>query len=148
VCSSDLEDHWRNGVQVAQEKILSAITPYDIVSMTVRDVVWTLIPFYLGRAILRTREDAAILFKVLIAYGLVYVPLMLFEMKMSPQLHNWIYGYMPNAFGHAVRGDGYKPTVFLNNGLAVATFMLATVIAASALHRARKSLAGIPPVGA
>ncbi len=142
------EDHWRNGVQVAQEKILSAITPYDIVSMTVRDVVWTLIPFYLGRAILRTREDAAILFKVLIAYGLVYVPLMLFEMKMSPQLHNWIYGYMPNAFGHAVRGDGYKPTVFLNNGLAVATFMLATVIAASALHRARKSLAGIPPVGA
>ena len=43
--------------------------------------------------------------------GLVYAPLCLIEMRLSPQLHRWIYGYMANAFAHSVRGEGYKPTV-------------------------------------
>lgn len=133
------------GEQWGFRRVLPPITPYDILSMTVRDVIGIYLPFLVARALLRTKEDAVKLFEVLAIYGLVYVPLMLFEMRMSPQLHRWIYGYMANAFGHSVRGSGFKPVVFLNNGLPVAMFMLAAILATAGLLKARRRVFGLPP---
>ena len=134
----------RNHVMVAERRVLSSIQPYDVVSMTVRDLLGILLPFYLGRVLFRSREDAHVLLKGLVVFGLVYIPLMVFEMRMSPQLHNWVYGYMANKFLHSVRGGGFKPTVFLNNGLAVAMFILAALISAAVMTRARIEVLSIP----
>ena len=54
---------------------------------------------------------------------------------MSPQLHTWIYGYFPHSFAQQVRGDGFRPIVFLGHGLGVAFFAMTTVVAAAALWR-------------
>ena len=55
--------------------------------------------------------------------GIVYVPLVLMEARLSPQLHTWVYGFHQHSFDQARRGDGWRPTVFMQHGLAVAMFM-------------------------
>ena len=55
---------------------------------------------------------------------------------MSPQLHAWIYGYFPgDMFLSAVRDSGYRPVVFLTNGLVLTFFLSTTVVAAAAFWR-------------
>jgi len=125
---------------------LPAMCVYDIFSMAVREFLFWCVPFYLGRALFRTREDGIVLCKALVVGGLVYLPLMLLEMRLSPQLHFWTYGYYANFFGHAMRAGGFKPTVFMDNGLAVAMFTYGACFAAAILHRQRQSIAGIPPI--
>jgi hypothetical protein len=55
--------------------------------------------------------------------GLVYTPFVLFEARMSPQLHTWVYGFHQHSFAQARRGEGWRATVFMQHGLAVAMFM-------------------------
>ena len=45
--------------------------------------------------------DSEEILRVLIIAGLVYSVPMLFEIRLSPQLHNWIYGYYPSQFVQA-----------------------------------------------
>ena len=51
--------------------------------------------------------------------GLLYVPLCLFEIRMSPQLHKLVYGFHQHIFAQTFRFEGWRPTVFLQHGLAV-----------------------------
>ena len=51
------------------------------------------------------------------------MPLCLYEIRMSPQLHYLVYGFYPSFFGMSVRFGGYRPTVFLQHGLAVGMWM-------------------------
>jgi hypothetical protein len=90
-----------------------------IISQTVS---WGL-PYLIGRLYF---SDAAGLRELAVGMfvgGLVYVPLVLFEARMSPQLHTWVYGFHQHTFAQARRGDGWRPTVFMQHGLAVAMFM-------------------------
>jgi len=57
--------------------------------------------------------------------GLIYVPLCLFEIRMSPQLHNIVYGYHPHVFAQSYRSGGWRPVVFMNHGLMVGMWMTA-----------------------
>jgi cell division protein FtsW (lipid II flippase) len=56
---------------------------------------------------------------------------------MSPQLSNWIYGYFPSSFPTEVRYGGFRPVVFMENGLVLAFFAATSLLAAVALWRAR-----------
>ena len=137
--------------RIGEEILVQGMVKGDILAYVLRDFVSVFLPFWLGRALFKTREDARILLKGTVIFGLIYLPLMLFEMRMSPQLHNWIYGYHANLISHAARGEGYKPTVFLNNGLAVAMFMVAAILCAAALYKAREKVSGVAaqiPMGA
>ena len=132
-----------NGRQIGEQIVLSGHVKSDILSLVIRDVLAVFLPFYLGRALFRTREDALILFKGTVVFAAIYVPLMLFEMKMSPVLHNTLYGYHANLIAHAARGSGFKPTVFLNNGLAVAMYVLAGCLCAAALLKVKEKVFGL-----
>jgi hypothetical protein len=57
--------------------------------------------------------------------GLVYVPFCLWELRFSPQLHRIIYGFQQTPFDTAVRFGGYRPWVFMENGLALGMWMCA-----------------------
>jgi hypothetical protein len=133
-----------DGVTPLAPIVLPGTRAYDILSMTVRDVIGIYMPFLLGRVLIRDRESGVWLLQATVLGGLIYVPLMLVEMRLSPQLHNWVYGYYATFFGHAVRGAGFKPTVFLGGGLAVAIFVLMAVVSAAILHRARRSVGPLP----
>ena len=60
---------------------------------------------------------------------------MLWEIRMSPQLHAQIYGFFPHDFGQQIRDGGYRPVVFLGHGLLVAFFAFSACIAAFILMK-------------
>ena len=58
--------------------------------------------------------------------GLVYSLPMLFEVRFSPQLHYWFYGYYPSDFIQGMRDGGFRPMVFMGHGLLAAFFTMTT----------------------
>lgn len=61
--------------------------------------------------------------------GLIYMPLCLYEVIMSPQLHRMVYGFMgQRQFIQSIRLGGYRPTVFLFHGLSVGMWMMAATL--------------------
>ena len=87
-------------------------------------------PYVVGRIYFRDLESFRDLALGIVIGGLVYVPLCLIEVRMSPQLHIWLYGYHQHQFAQSIRFGGYRPTVFMHHGLAVAMWMVnATVLA-------------------
>jgi len=110
---------------------------YDALSI-INSTVVMLIPFVLGWRFLTTEEDHAALLKVLALGGIAYCLPILIEVRLSPQLNTWIYGFFPHSFAQHIRGDGYRPIVFLNHGLWVAIFMASAVLAATVLWKVRQ----------
>jgi len=94
-----------------------------------------IIPFLLGRAIL---NDGASLRDILVALtigGLIYSIPMLIEIRLSPQINVWVYGFFQHNFGQMMRYGGFRPIVFMPHGLWVALFTFMTFMAALALAR-------------
>jgi len=118
------------------ETFLPGVGPYDALSAAGTQFI-LILPFFLARQLLRTSEHNAEILRVLAIAGLAYSLPMLFEVRMSPQLSTWIYGYFPSGFGQEIRDGGFRPVVFLNHGLLVAFFASTTVMAAAALWRTR-----------
>lgn len=94
-----------------------------------------LIPFLLARQHLASGGSQRSLLMALMVGGLVYSVLMLIEMRLSPQLNLWVYGYYQHFFGQSIRFGGYRPVVFLYHGLWVAFFMLTSMVGAWALWK-------------
>ena len=114
---------------------LPGIGNYEALSAAVAQFIF-IVPFFLGRQFLRGSEDNIDILRVMVIAGLAYSLPMLFEVRMSPQLHTWIYGYFPGGgFAQGIRDGGFRPVVFLGNGLLVAFFAMTTTVAAAALWR-------------
>jgi hypothetical protein len=119
---------------------------YDGVSNSLRLIlIWGI--FYRAGRLYFT--DAASLRKLtlaLVSGGLIYIPFILFEVRMSPQLSRMIYGFFPHDFAQHIRYGGFRPIVFMNHGLVVAFWSAMATAAAFALWRAKevRSVAGIP----
>jgi len=119
--------------------VIHGLRPWDIISMVSRDLLAYGLPFFLGRALIRTPEALRDLLRSLVWAGLGYSVLALIEMRISPQLHRWVYGFMPIAFFTTYRLGGYRPMVFME-GLSVGPFMLSATLAAIALQRCGQSI--------
>jgi hypothetical protein len=133
-------------LQVAGRSI-PGFYPLDGVKIAGRNLV-ALAPFFIGARVLCTSYGRLLLLKSLVAATLIYSLPMLFEIRMSPQLHTWIYGYFPNdTFSQQIRGSSYRPVVFTEHGLALALFTSLALIAAIILHRLRIRVFNIPPLG-
>ena len=75
-------------------------------------------PWLLGRLYFMGFEDQKTFARVIIAGALIYVPFALFEVKMSPQFHQMVYGYGLKAFKHSQRAFGlWRPNVLAEHGL-------------------------------
>lgn len=108
--------------------------------MGITNFVDAFVPFYVGYALFRSREDLDELVTGLAIAGLVYIPFALVELRMSPQWHRWIYGYGQSVFDQTIRWGGYRPMVFMSHGLAVARFFVATLFALVILGKSRRRL--------
>ncbi len=114
--------------------VRSGMVPRDVISLTSNAVLW-IIPLLLAWRFLRTPEDHRQLLIAVVILGLIYTLLILFELRMAPQLNKWIYGYFPHSWRQHLRGGGYRPIVFLRHGLWVGFFLFSVVLAAMALSR-------------
>lgn len=109
----------------------------DAFSLAIKQVL-LLFPFLLARQLLATAEDQKELLLALFVGGLIYAIPMLIEVRLSPQVNVWVYGFFQHSFAQTIRFGGYRPVVFLDHGLWVAFFAMTTVIAGLALWRVEK----------
>lgn len=98
-----------------------------------------LVPFLLARQFLASGGAQRDLLAALMIGGLVYSLFMLIEIRLSPQLNNWIYGYFQHHFNQSIRNGGYRPVVFLYHGLWVSFFCMTAVVSTFALWRQAES---------
>ena len=115
--------------------VLPGLGVSDFLVMFV-EIVVALIPFFLARRWLATPERHTKFLLAVVMLGVGYSFLALFEIRMSPQLNNWFYGYFPHVWLQHLRGDGYRPLVFLDHGLSLGFYLFAATLAAVALIRA------------
>lgn len=127
------------------DRVLPGVGPYDALSAVVAQLIF-LLPFFLARQFLRSSEDTVEVLRALAIAGFVYSVPMLFEVRMSPQLHTWIYGYFPHSFVQQIRDGGFRPVVFLGHGLLVAFFIMTTAVAAAAFWRTQSRILRLPAV--
>jgi hypothetical protein len=85
-------------------------------------IIWG-IPWLLGRLYFSDDQGIRELAIAIAIGGLVYVPLCLFEAKMSPQLQTWVYGIPRIDWLETKRFGGWRPTVFMQHGLMVGMWM-------------------------
>jgi hypothetical protein len=110
--------------------LANGLGPYDAASATLTQTVTWGFPYFLGRLYLGTLKGLQQLAIAIVWGGLVYIPLCLLEIRLSPQLHFWLYGFYPQSFDQAIRYGGFRPIIFMQHGLMVGTWMMtATLIA-------------------
>jgi len=108
---------------VEPNRYISGLSFHDTLSTVVSQ--WLLLlPFILGIQIVKTHEDQIKLMRLLVIAGLWYSLLIIFEIRMSPQLHTWAYGFFPHSWAQQVRYGGFRPVVFLGHGLKVSIFVM------------------------
>lgn len=104
------------------------------------------VPYFVGRIYFTKLEHLKELAIILFTAGLIYAPLCLYEIRFSPQLNAYVYGYYQSQFVMTMRLSGFRPMVFMNHGLMVGLFM--TVCALLGLYLWRcgsvKKLYGMP----
>ncbi len=113
---------------------IPGLSLYDSLSAVINQGLFVL-PFFLGRQFLGTPEAQRELVRALFFAGLIYSIPMLLEVRLSPQLNTWIYGFFPHDFSQQIRFGGFRPVVFMGHGLWVAFFAMTTLVAAAALWR-------------
>ncbi|MFW2542720.1 hypothetical protein ACN2XU_08770 [Primorskyibacter sp. 2E107] len=113
---------------------LPGLTLKDAAALIVQQSL-LILPFLLARQHLASGGAQRDLMVALMIGGLVYSLFMLIEMRLSPQLNLWVYGYYQHLFGQSIRSGGYRPVVFLYHGLWVAFFIMTSVVSAWALWR-------------
>ncbi|MCC6305025.1 MAG: hypothetical protein IT545_07490 [Rhodobacteraceae bacterium] len=107
---------------------------YDSVSVIVQQGI-LLVPFFLARRLLASAAALGDLVRALALAGLALSLPMLLEIRLSPQLNVWVYGFFQHDFLQMMRGGGFRPIVFLEHALWVAFFAMTAVLAALALAR-------------
>lgn len=110
------------------DRSLPGLYPLDAAKMSFENLL-TLLPFFVAMRFLSSDRGRSLLLRAFPVAGILYSAPMLFEVRFSPQLHRWVYGFFPHSFGQQVRDGGYRPVVFLSHGLEVALFASMTVIA-------------------
>lgn len=94
------------------------------------------LPYLTGRLYFQGLKGQRLLAIGIFVGGLVYVPLCLFEMRFSPQLHRLTYGYHQHEFVQTIRYGGFRPMVFLNHGLMLGLWMAMASLVGVLLWRA------------
>jgi len=98
-------------------------------------ILVALIPFWLGLRYLNTPTGHRALLEAIVIGGLVYTFPALLEIRISPQLHTWVYGFFPSDFIQQMRAGGFRPMVFLNHGLMLGIYFCMAIISAAVLYR-------------
>ena len=115
-------------------RTLPGLRLYDAAS-TVLSAMMVVIPLVLARRYLADPAALRLFLGVICGAAVAYAFLALFEVRMSPQLHTWVYGYFPHGWRQHVRGGGFRPVVFLGHGLILGIFLTMSLLATVGMMR-------------
>ena len=124
--------------------VLRGLTVKDGLFTGVDQTLHAALPLFLGLAMFRKPQELRDLLIGFAVAALLYVPFALVEIRMSPQFHNWVYGYHQHSFLQTMRWGGYRPMVFMSHGLALARFFVVGTLAALVVSAQRRTILGIP----
>jgi hypothetical protein len=114
------------------DRVVAGVGLYDAISAAEFAFI-SLIPFFVGRWYFRDAEASTVLLRNLVLAMACYSLPLLFEVRFSPQLHYWLYGYYPSDFIQAVRSGEFRPMAFMGHGLIAARFVLLALVASIGL---------------
>jgi hypothetical protein len=121
---------------------------YDGASRMLSAILFWGIPYLIGRLYFTDLIAIRDLAMGLFIAGLIYMPLCIWEIRMSPQLHNQLYGFRASGMlrGGGLGLPGYRPNVFIGHGLQLSMFMLTCTLAGFWLWKTKavRELWGIP----
>lgn len=146
IVSPVITSYINNDTIVIGDRVLPGVGIYDGISALMIQAVMFL-PFLVARRVFQDSSGAETIVRCLVIAGLFYSLPMLLEVRLSPQLSNWVYGFFPSGFGSEVRYGGFRPVVFMKNGLTAAFFMMTTFLAAMALWRVNDRIKPFPSAG-
>ncbi len=106
----------------------------DLGSVVINQLI-VVLPFFLARRHLSTVEGQREIAVAIVAAILAYSVLGLIEIRLSPQMNVWIYGFFQHDFSQTIRQGGYRPLVFLEHPLWFALFVTYALFCATVLFR-------------
>lgn len=116
--------------------VLRGLRTWDGIAL-LSSILFYTAPFFFALRYLAPSTAHHELLRAFVSMGLIYSILMLIEVRLSPQLHTWVYGYFQHSFLQHIRG-GYRPIVFLQHGIWVGFFIFSCVVASAALWKSTK----------
>ncbi|MEM7230448.1 MAG: hypothetical protein AAF432_16740, partial [Planctomycetota bacterium] len=121
---------------------------YDGASGCLQEFFTWGIPYMIGRMYFTSLDALQDLAIAIIIGGLIYVPLCLFEIRFSPQLHRMVYGFHPSHFAMTIRYNSYRPMGFMRHGLMLGMWMTSASLLAIWLWRSRtiRVMYGMPMI--
>lgn len=117
---------------VFADRVVAGVGLYDAISAAEFSFI-TLIPFFVGRWYFGDEKSMIVVLRSLVFAMAGYSVLLLFEVRFSPQLHYWLYGYYPSDFIQAIRSGEFRPMAFMGHGLTAARFVLLALLASVGL---------------
>ena len=128
----------------AGTKFIVGLTAKDGLAQGVSLFIEACLTFFLGNALIRDQASAQRMVAAFALAGLIYAPLALLEVRLSPQLHGWVYGIAFVSWEQTQRWGGYRPNVFMPHGLALARFFMAATLATFLLAKNRRRVFSLP----
>ena len=124
--------------------ITNGLGAYDGVSSTIAQTMSWGVPYFLGRIYLNNFAGLRQLAIGIFYGGLLYAPLCLFETATHVNTHGLIYRFTAGASD--IRYGAYRPSVFLQNGLVLGTWMMFATLMGVVLWRTKviKQVRNIP----
>ena len=95
------------------------------------------LPYFLGRWYITTPSAIRDLSIVIVGATMLYGGLMLMEMRTFPKMNLWVYGWQVQKGREVFRLGGYRPVVFLPNGLATSIWECMAMVVAWGLYHSR-----------
>lgn len=116
--------------------ITNDLGPWDGFSLSLEHILLWGIPYLAGRRYLcHFHVFREILFAMVIS-AILYMPLVWFELRMSPILHSLVWGYTHASGVELYRMGGWRPVVFMNHGLILSLWYVFCAFASYGLRQA------------
>ncbi|WP_120500227.1 O-antigen ligase family protein [Roseovarius sp. EL26] len=120
---------------------IAGLKPYDALAIG-SVLLISILPFFLGRRYLASEVSQKLLLKILAIALLLYSVLIAYEIRMSPQINSMVYGFFPHSWIQHIRGNGFRPLVFMPHGLWLSILVAMASASAFAIWRCENGKIG------
>ena len=108
--------------------IYNGLGVYDGFSESLSQTILWGVPYLIGRIYFTNWKELREFAIGIIISGLVYASFIIIEMRLSPQLHNWVYGAYQHKFDQTLRYGMWRPMVFMQHGLMLAFWVMTVTL--------------------